>query len=84
VVYNEVKELLKKYPKTKAIYKKLFESNLEQYDLEDLIRTEKDLAVVGNIALNIRSHNDARVLLKNKINEITQEAFKEVKDYKRS
>ena len=83
-VYKEVQELFKKSSKIKTLYKKLFESNMEQYDLEDLVRVEKDLATVGKISLDIRKHNDNRVIMKNKINEILNQGLQEVKLYKRS
>lgn len=65
------------------LYIKLLDSNRYQFDLEDKIRVEKDLSVVGQIALDIRKQNDYRVELKNKINEIFKYAYMEVKEYKR-
>ena len=57
--------------------------NILQYNLEDLVRVEKKLKVVGEIALKIRDQNDHRVMLKNKINNLFVGTYQEVKLYKR-
>lgn len=75
---------LTKSSRVDNVYMELYESNLFQFELEDKIRVEKDLATVGQIALDIRKQNDYRVHLKNKINEICQYKFLEQKDYKRA
>lgn len=65
-----------------TLYYVLLESNAKQYEMEDQIRVEPNLLIVGQIALDIRRQNDYRVELKNKINEVVGYKFKEIKDYK--
>ncbi len=65
------------------VYNELYRSNYIQYELEDKIRVEKDLKMVGQYALDIRERNDRRVELKNKINYICGYKFKELKLYNR-
>lgn len=86
--YSIIKdEVVKRYfilPEIEKLYKALVDSNLEQFDLEDLIRVEKNLERVGEIALKIREFNDRRVNYKNIINKLSGESFPEIKSYKRT
>lgn len=89
-VYKEMVEMKTEFinlifnKEIEELYNILLESNAKQYDLEDKIRVEQNLLIVGQIALDIRKQNDYRVEIKNKINEIAGYKFKEIKDYKRS
>lgn len=82
VFSKEVEEIIRDNPTLELFYFRLIESNARQFDLEDVIRVEKNLEKVGQTALLIREYNDNRVALKNKINNIVGE-FEEVKLYKR-
>lgn len=82
-VWEEVDETLKNNEMLKQLYEQLVKSNTTQFELEDLIRVEKKMNKVGEIALLIREFNDRRVALKNRINKELNYTFQEVKCYKR-
>jgi hypothetical protein len=83
--YNTLHNFLFEFfPSVSLLFDSLVLSNRTQWDLEDVIRSEKDMSVVGKTAVLIREYNDNRVNLKNKINRKLQMGFEEQKNYKRS
>lgn len=79
-----IKELANKYPHLDwlAYRKEILTIHSNIWDLESGIRQGKlddDLMTVGRLAIEIRDWNKKRVTLKNEINRITGEGFRDIK-----
>ena len=66
----------------KKLWKDLFNTNLEIWEMENFKReTQKQLEKITQIATNVYKCNDERANLKLKINKLTGSNIREIKKY---
>lgn len=86
--YNIIYEISYKYLQNEEIsqiYKKLIETNLDLWDIEDKLRLMEKDKLFNNefieLARSVYYTNDNRFLLKDKINNLLDSEIKEQKEY---
>tara|TARA_B110000967_G_scaffold204752_1_gene247859 strand:+ start:4967 stop:5347 length:381 start_codon:yes stop_codon:yes gene_type:complete len=84
--YDSLKNTLKKSIKIdtviKKLWKNLFSTNLEIWEMENFKReTQKQLEKITQVATNVYKCNDDRANIKLKINKLTGSNIREIKKY---
>ena len=79
---NTLKKNIKIDSTIKKLWKDLFNTNLEIWEMENFKReTQKQLEKITQIATNVYKCNDERANLKLKINKLTGSNIREIKKY---